>query len=345
MLNNEQIMNNLYGVTEDKITEILGKGYNLLPLSDDNTWLYMYTIVMAEKIFNVDISHIRKIRTMLTSTFYKTFLDKNTEKICVIPHDSHRCWLTSPHQPYEIPDDKLAINIASMQMLSKKFNDWNHHFWCIDPTKIPKTIETLKKAAIEYNLKIIIHVIDEIKDKMLAYHVYQGILDDNRYANANDILRLNIINIYGGLYVDIGMQFNYDLTPIIDSYEYLWWIHPNGYLDTGIFACGKNNKILNMQLNLLDKLYLLSDEIKQITEKTLETPKNFYNQLAWTGCLLLMAIIDSICSGEEKMFFLINGEIVTLNNLYSWIKSTFGNIATKDTTLDIFQLFPVVTTT
>lgn len=318
--------------------EILGKGYEFGEEKEDNKWLYLYTAEMAKKIYEMKISDIDKKRKKLTSQFFKTFFDKNAEKICIIPHNSHRCWLTSTEQPYEVPDDKLTINIKSMKMLSSQF-DWTHHFWCIDPTKIPRTIEALKKATIEHHLNIIIHSVDEIKDMMLAYHVYKGILDDNRYTNANDILRLNIINIFGGLYVDIGMEFKYDLTPIIDLYEYIWWIHPNSYLDTGIFACSKNNKILNAQLELIDKLYLLPNEIKEITEKRTE-PISYYNQLAWTGCLSLMATIDGICNGEEKMFFLINGEIVKLNNLNSWNESTFGNLTSKNSTLNIFELHP-----
>lgn len=282
---------------------------------EHDVWFNNICLKMCDLIFNVKLDRVKDVMNKINN-------QENTTIISKIPHKMHRCWLTSNDNPFQIPEEKLSAFIESV-LLHPNFE---HYFWCIDKTKIQESINKLPK-------NVIIHEIKEIKDQMQAYHLYDALIKDDRYTNANDILRYNIIYLFGGLYADMGMKFIVDITDIIDSNEYCWWNSIKGKLDTSIFASYAGNTILNKHLYLLHNLYKFGENVRNIT-------KNSFEQITWTGAMFLMATINSICTGEEKMYMFKSGNIVTNTNSDSWLLGLFGNKPTKTSKIDIFTITP-----
>ena len=301
-----------------------GDGYR----KNDEGWFLRFTIPMARQMYAKGIEQLTLTRAKLMETCRMVYTDFNPTKIFAIPHITHRSWLTNPESPSEVPQDKLESYFKSIK--SFKAVDWQHFFWCFDPDKIPETIRIIRES----ELPIEIHTVSEIRPSMKAGHLFDAMIEDRRYTNANDILRMNIVYQNGGLYSDIGMEYNIDFTSLTDEYEYFWCLRDHGNIDHNLFAARANDPLLEKHLLVIDKLYDLPASVQSITQTA-------HNQLTWTGCHHLMALIDSTCTGSEKMLFVKEGNLFKLNNLDSWQgKALFGNKAISESTLNIFSVRP-----
>ena len=287
--------------------------YTKLILDD---WFMRFCIKMCWLVYNVNEEKVKCIMDKINQQEY------NTEKIYKIPHIHHRCWLTIET---EIPDYLIIAFTESIKMLPKSFV---HYLWVLDKIKIPETIKKLPK-------NVIVREIKEIRKDMQALHIFDAILKDNRFTNANDILRYNLLYLFGGIYSDMGMMYLTNITDIIDCNEYMFWINKNsGKLDTGLCAAEKGNLIFKNHLYMLENLYTFNEGIQNITT-------SYFEQIVWSGAIFVMATINSTCTGYEKIFTICDCDIVKNNNANSWkYEGKFGNLPTKMTQLNIFKVYP-----
>ncbi len=291
----------------------------------------MYNIPMARNIYGQSKEDLRVVRDKLTQVARKVYNDPHIGNMYIIPHKTHRMWETDALNPQEVPDDKLDYYFESIKKLPL---DWKHYFWCNSPELLPKTIEKMKRSSVPIEICTFTEVIPTMK----ARHLYEALKAHKLFAIASDVMRYNILR-KGGLYSDIGMEFNVDLTPLIDRFEYFWWKSLDyGFLDLSLMAVGPNDKIIEKQLSVIDRLYDLPQQMKELTRTTAA-------QTAWIGCHHLMAAIDSTATGTERMCFVKNGLLATMHNLNSWggggAPGLYGNIGVARSTLDLLSVRPV----
>lgn len=300
-------------------------------------WDENITHEMSRILYGKSREEIAVKRRQLMETSRATYYQLFPQKLNVIPHISHRCWLTNPENPFEAPKDKLDNYINSCRTLNVT-PGWTHYFWCLDPTKIPETIAYLQQA----NVGIIIKTLGDIYPHMQAKHVFDALMIDNRYTQASDIARMNIVNIFGGLYSDIGIEFTKNLSHLIDIYEYFFRVEehnpkiPNsgGNLDFSFFAAPKFSAILTSYFNILKNIHLLSLDAKNIVPHP-------HQQLAWAGCNNFMSFIDSVLSFKCPIFFCGENCGIKMNRLGSWYhQGKFGNKPIGETQLNLFNVQP-----
>jgi len=247
------------------------------------------------------------------------------------PRISNRTWLTNLHSPCEPPLDKLQKYINSARTLNLS-GGWQHYFWCQDPSLIPNAIEILLSA----NVGIQIKTLRDVEDVIEGLHIFDALLEDNRYTNANDVLRMRIMKKTGGLYTDLGVEIRRDITPLLDEYEYALLLAGEGYLDHTIIAASPNSDLVSAYLEKIDNLYGMSEEAKRITP----TPQQ---QLKWTGCNYMISYIDCVMKPSTKILFLREGNshLIRLHRMDSWNQTgKFGNKAISQTALNIFSVRP-----
>lgn len=298
-------------------------GYNYKPDRWDETITHEMSRILYGQTKEQTALKRRQLMETSKATYYQLF----SQQLNVIPHISHRCWLTNPNNPFETPTDKLNYYINSCRTLNVT-EGWQHYFWCLDPTKIPKTIAYLQQA----NVGIVIKSLSDIYPSMQARHVFEAYLEDGRYTNANDLSRMEILNIFGGFYCDIGIELNRNLTSIIDSFEYLC-LHNRecGHLDLGLIGLQPFSEMSQAYLQLVSNLKALPAAAKAITPSS-------ELQFCWLGCNYWMSYLDSKMPSNTKIFLVeYKSPLINLHRLQSWgTTPSFGNKSIKDSTLNLF---------
>lgn len=148
-----------------------------------------------------------------------------TTDINLIPKITHKIWLTNPLNPYEIPEHTLNLAIKSYQNL-KSEDGWRHLFWTNTPSNIPLSIEKLKNEGVE------IHNIDELNTQA-CFKIVLAYINQHMFPFACDILRIQVVNLFGGIYTDMGWIISPNINNIISKFEYVF----NGeFYDKGIIS-------------------------------------------------------------------------------------------------------------
>jgi hypothetical protein len=219
-----------------------------------------------------------------------------------IPRILHRCWLTTSNR--EVRRDQLLDILFTYRLLERSYYKWTFYFWTNDPRQIPKTIEFFKK----YCPETIIRTLDVSRDIPYARDIYQALFDDGRFANANDILRVNLMVKYGGVYMDMGIRMQYDLSALLIPFDNALIFHDE-VLDTGCFAAAPGDPMFQEWLD-----FLHHKRYKSFKRDLFDTP---LKQMPITGCHYLMTLLD-IKYSTRKVLILRDQFFVQLNQLRSW---------------------------
>ncbi len=282
---------------------------------------------LAKELYNTETEVLIQNRALMVENSKKAFYSVEKPKGPGIPHITHRCWITNPKKPNEAPVDKLQMYLDSLQILDST-PDWQHIFWCINPDQIPQTIEILTKG----NPKIQVHSLQEIFPLMRGKAIFDAMFEDNRYCNANDITRLNILHLFGGLYADLGFTFHKDLTPFLDTYDRIFLLYDWGNIDHNMAGVKPGDRIINKHLDSLDTLHLLPENIKSMTPDA-------YSQMVWTGSHHFMVLLDLLSQDDKTLFLPSDGRFLTQVRGQTWGKNaSFGNKPIAQSDLDIFKI-------
>ncbi len=288
--------------------------------------LYDVTKFLKPNVEKHEIKEKRKKQYFQAKAIFKNL---RTEVGDRIPHISHRTWLTSSTNPYEVPKEKLDYYLSSISRLGK---DWSHIFWCLDKTKIPQTIHYLEKSSIPIEIKELKEIVN-----MKGAHIIKAYLQENRFTSANDIIRMNIVNTYGGIYSDIGAEYTCDITPLLDAFDYIFLNiteNQTSFIDTGLFAAKPYSPVLTAYLKNIDKIYFLSDDIKNCF-------KMARDQFYWCTSPQYVHCVDFYSSENDRVLLLPMNAIVRFNRLGSWLgDGKFGNTPYEKSKVFIFDVKP-----
>ena len=254
------------------------------------------------------------------------------KKIIGFPTISHRIWLTHYDNPHEAPADRLELYVQSLKKIGRN-KSWRHMFWCIDKNKIPNTVKFIEQSEIPVE----IHEIQEIYPNMRAKHIFKTLYEQNFFALAADVLRQNILYLFGGLYSDIGVEFKEDLTPYLDAYDYIFNA-TRSYLDQSFFGYKKHDPIANQFLENLNSLHNFPWHIKNMPSHSLPG----IQLVRWVGPAHLTAVFDKYAKETDRVLFVPNhaNRLMKLTNLNSWVIGSHGSEPLYPSKLDIFKIRP-----
>lgn len=293
--------------------------------------------MMGKKIYGLSVEKRNEKRKKVYKQSEEIFVNLCNEKGSRIPHITHRMWITRPENPYEVPKNKLELYIKSLKKLSST-SEWRHMFWCMDKTKIPETIKFLKNSEIP----IEVHHIDEISPKMKGGHLFDYFYENKLLVLATDVARQNVVYLFGGVYSDIGVLFNKDLTPYVDAYDYIFQVmgdDPTSWksIDHAFFGYKKRDPIFKVYLDNINFLYSFPEEIRKITSRKMQ-----YKDAFWVWHPHFFAVFENFYKENDRILFVPEGKnsLILINNSNSWIKGTFGNKKVHEVNFDIFSIIP-----
>uniref|UniRef100_A0A6C0AFJ9 Uncharacterized protein n=1 Tax=viral metagenome TaxID=1070528 RepID=A0A6C0AFJ9_9ZZZZ len=213
-----------------------------------------------------------------------------------IPHNHHRIWITSNETPYECDESIINIYIKSLDAFD---NSWTHYFWCLDASKIPLTIKKLK----EKNIIIIefLNLIESFRTCKIFWNLY----NQNYFTFCSDFIRMEIVNLYGGLYMDLGTEVTQNFNHYINNFDYIFYYEMFtksviGIPDICMMALKKNSKLLETYLNIYKEFEFLPEDIKNIYSSS----EGF---VYLKGSFFLLSLINSEADNKTKILY-FNGE-------------------------------------
>lgn len=298
---------------------------------DPNYHDYQLSFTMGKALYGLSEEERALKREEIKQTSKKVFFKLYDEQGSRIPHITHRSWFTSTKTPKEPSIKRLNLYLQSLKKLP---SDWEHNFWCIDPTQIPETIKILQGSGIPIKIR----KLEEISETMKAKHVIEAYYDHNQFCLASDIIRHNIVYLFGGVYSDLGTNFVEDLTPYVNAYDLIFPTNSQ-FIDQSFFAYKKHEPIIKSYLEILDNLYKLPKKIKAVTRNPRE------NQ-GWHSPPMLMVVVDKFSKKGDRFLFVPEGDKslmwVDHGNTWCSINDPFGNISITQSTLDILSVSPII---
>jgi hypothetical protein len=208
---------------------------------------------------------------------------------------THKIWITNINNPF-------APNIESQNLIKNQYINlphYKHYFW----TNYPHFCnEFIKSWNLDSSIKIEIHDIEELKD-YYGYKLYKAYVNQNLFAQSTDIVRLQIICKYGGLYSDIGFSFKPTIINIIKNFD----ITINGELflpgivSHNVLSCN----IIEHNL-FLTILKIINYKYKEYYNNS----RNIYNLIELSSPRMLTAAVSSICNNVNILLI--------VNNIYTF---------------------------
>jgi len=216
----------------------------------------------------------------------------------------------------EVPETLLQNFVNSAETLGE---GWRHFFWCLDSEKIPNSVSYLKDHVPGIEIK---SVREEFRKEggfqLYGERLFNILIENNFFTIASNMLRLNIVFKYGGLYCDMGVSLRRNLTPLVDLYDILLYRHheiTSGGLDTGLCAFPPRFPLLQSYLEMIEDPEKMFPGLKD--------PKCFLGNL---GYYLFEAVLIKNMGSETRLLPLERTYFIENDNQQSWIeKSKFGN--------------------
>lgn len=237
--------------------------------SEHEHYASIYGMSLAEANERIDNLRLRAIENILSDEYAQTDITVDGEF-----NITHKVWLTNPDNPAPFNSDILGNLIQTYKSLDR----YRHIFW----TNYPDILLDAFKAIESEGITLEVHHVDELENTP-GKTLLDTYMKNNMFAFASDILRLQILCNYGGLYSDCGWIIDKNITKIIGNFDYV--ITSFGGVSAGhaFMFMKKGNNVCKAMLSKIDdpefmKLYIYSYIIWNVIE--LVDPKMLTTVLA-----------------------------------------------------------------
>lgn len=228
---------------------------------------------------------------------------------------THKVWLTNPESPSPFNKDVLGNLIKTYKALS----NYRHIFW----TNCPEVLSDSFKDITPEGIALEVHHVNELSD-MPGKRLFETCIKNKLFSKASNIVRLQVLSRFGGLYSDCGWIFDKNITKVIGNFDYV----TNGFFDVSagysVMFMKKGNNVCKAMLAKIDDLefmkpYLYSDHIMNVTQ--LIAPA------------MLTTVLVALADSNTKLLILYPGEhTYQAMGLHTWFgkNSQFGSITMEE---------------
>ncbi|MDP3371943.1 MAG: glycosyltransferase [Candidatus Paracaedibacteraceae bacterium] len=275
-----------------------------------------YSKVLMERAFNMDIQD--SVETL--NNFHKKAIHTINSPIVnskadMIPQITHKLWLTNPGKPHPVPNQALK----GLKQTYLNLPGYKHIFWTNFPDGLKDTFKELEDAGIEFE----VHHTDELL-LLPCSRLFTVFMKHKLYAFAGNIIRIQALYKYGGIYSDLGWLLSKNMPQIVQKFDFVAhnviWSGNRGQIDHNLMASKPSDNVLGAILKKVDDdaffntyLYtsLYANNIWEVQE--LVTP------------VMLNAAFSALANSDTKLLLLNAGEHTFLEeHLNSWHPGNFA---------------------
>jgi mannosyltransferase OCH1-like enzyme len=262
------------------------------------------------EIYKAQAFHYKKALNVLNS------LPRGTSSI---EHVTHRVWLSRDGQ--EPPEWATNFYISSVE----KHPELEHVLWCQNKANLRSTIEKLSGSSV----RITVREVGEIRDQMKGVEMYDSLMRQGYFVMACDVLRLEVLRLFGGLYTDYGYELKTNITSLLDRFDIITnqFVNPSNPLDThcdtNILAAKKGNQIIERFLSFMTNFEMA----RLMKEKICEVFKRNHGLCnPWTHGPYFSTFLYSTITPQENLLVLSGrDEVLEKKHMGTWWAGTLGN--------------------
>ena len=276
----------------------------------------------------------------IVDAFLKKFLRKNLDSIHVpqafhykkaltilntlqptssIEHATHRVWLTNPANASEPPGWATEFYIKSVEL----HPELEHFLWCEDKAILRNTMRLLNRSSVKINVR----EVREIRDRMKGVELYDLLSRQGYFVMACDVLRLDLVRLFGGLYTDYGYHITANITGLLDRFD----IITNQFVgqdpldihcDTNILAARSGNPTIEKFMRFITNLEIVRPVKEEICE-TFRRAQGLCNP--WTHGPYFTAFLYNNITPMDRLLVLSGSDIILKKHMGTWWSGTSGN--------------------
>jgi hypothetical protein len=243
-------------------------------------------------LFNITRDESKIILEKMRETCLEILNSENNDNVSM-NEITHKIWLTDSefgHLPSEMMLYLLKKHYSEL-------NDFKHYLWC-NNLEIGKQIITLIDCP-----NVELRNVNEFSDYM-GRKLYNIFLKNKLFANASDILRIQIVHKYGGLYSDFGWVMTNNMPKYLKHFDIMLngevMENYKGYISHNvIYSKVPKHNIFNKMLSYLEDKKFLNEFLKN---------KNCFYIVELISPRFIMAAIPELCK-NEKLITLTNHEL------------------------------------
>lgn len=258
-----------------------------------NELLYRNSVQMQERHTTHLVEQANRILPQVVTAISDEF---------TIPAITIRVWLTGADNPSEISESTLKNYRESL--VHYRDATYKHTFWCLDPTKIPKTIEALSS----FEDSVEVHSIQEVMHNFICSDLIKKLLADDLFGFASNVIRKELLHIFGGVYNDIGLRQTMSITNYMKAFKYLFYINERGFVDVCLMGVQPQSELMGRELNFIKNL-------KSVDKKVHLYRSDQFPQ-GWTTTRSLYLTLMS--ASWEKMYFVKQNREFTYHGMRLW---------------------------
>jgi hypothetical protein len=178
----------------------------------------------------------------------------------------------------EISSKDLANLIKQINKMDSSNSEFKHILWCNSIELIPSTIAALKAVNIE------VRDINSLNAEIKNLDFIKNLIESDIYGLAIDILKYEVVRIFGGLVVDLNYNLiNNNMDKMLDSYSFFtharWTNEDQSFqFENNMFAAHKGHSILTETCMQID---MSLEFIKDLDYKANCTQSDLVHQLSY----------------------------------------------------------------
>jgi SAM-dependent methyltransferase len=258
---------------------------------------------------------ISALQDSLAMSAYNALLNQR------IAHITHKIWLTSAEEPSLPPEEFLKTYLSR---LKTRPIHWMHYFW----TNSKAVAAHVSLAANEAGCSVLIQETDSFFDDELHPNV-RRLLAEKKYVLAADVLKILILDQVGGVYSDMGVDFDNEILSIVEVSNYCVLLGTGLFFQTSFLACSAGSDLSSMFRAILNNPESL--DVAYSVAGTDITSQDEVNMLAgpgFTACALLFIPLRA-----RTMIFPPQSVHLSWQSEQSWYGSSgkHGNVVVSQT--------------
>lgn len=191
-----------------------------------------------------------------------------------IPLVTHKIWVTSDANPKD-PSPQYIKWLENSIEHNMPSQGWTHYFWIESKEKLPKLAKLLE------NHPTI--TLRELKDldtaKFLTGDLYKTSIKENKFGKATDIIRLELLRMFGGYYLDTDYELFQSLLLYSKAYDMIVGLEPMSvYLCNAFIGASPNHPVINKALEMIKR-----NLSKNAPDYVKNAPNNGFKTIVETG--------------------------------------------------------------
>lgn len=191
-----------------------------------------------------------------------------------IPLITHKIWLTNPNKPSEMPEKYIEWYENTIKF-NKPRDGWKHILWIQDRSFLPRTVELAEESG---NIEVI-ELTDDILDQLKNKDVFLKAINQTKFAMAADTLRVELLNIYGGIYLDTDYEGFHSFKGLNTLYDFYGAIEPMSHVvGNAILAAKPRHPVVEKMIELIGRNLSRDKRPDYLIPKDPKTKKPLYDE-------------------------------------------------------------------